>query len=42
MLVCTLMEIYPCVSGNVMDMMYMVLVGAVVALDPGKKKKALA
>ncbi len=41
MLVCTLMEIYPCVSGNVMDMMYMVLTGAVIALDPGRKKAAL-
>jgi O-antigen ligase len=37
MLVCTLMEIYPCVSGNVMDMMYMVLVGAVIGMDPKRK-----
>lgn len=37
-LLCTLMEIYPCVSGNVMDMMYMVLAGAVIALDQKKTK----
>ncbi len=39
-LLCTLMEIYPCVSGNVMDMMYMVLAGAVIALDQKKTKNA--
>lgn len=38
MLICTLMEIYPCVSGNVMDMMYMLLAGAVIALDKPLKK----
>ncbi len=42
MLVCTLMEIYPCVSGNVMDMMYMVLAGAVIAMDPKRKQKVSA
>ena len=36
MLINILMEIYPCVSGNVMDMMYMVLAGAVIALDQKK------
>lgn len=42
MLVCTLMEIYPCVSGNVMDMMYMLLAGAVIGMDPKRKKAAQA
>lgn len=42
LLVCTLMEIYPCISGNVWDMMYMVLAGAVIAMDPKRKQAAVA
>lgn len=38
MLVCTMMEIYPCISGNVMDMIYMLLAGAVIALDEPLRK----
>ncbi len=36
MLINILMEIYPCVSGHVMDMAYMVLAGAVIGLDNRK------
>lgn len=37
MLINILMEIYPCVSGHVMDMVYMVLAGAVIGLDSRNK-----